>query len=413
MLILSLLGFLILVALSAFFSSAETALVASGEVKLDHLAGQGSRGAARALRMIKNMPALLGTILVGNNLVNVMAAALATSIIGPVLATVVVTLVLLIFAEITPKTLAAGRPERFAQRIAAPIHAFTIIFKPVVWTLTVFTDVLLKPLMRGQELDERKLSRHELLTAIKLGARDGELEPSETRMTKEVLTLKDKPVRKIMIPIDQVKAIPEDAGYEEVLDIYLGSGFTRYPILSSKTSASDEAKMVGMLLVKDLVGHHNDGEGDWRTYIRPLMHCRPELEADELLRDMQIQASHMAVVEDEQGRQLGLVTMEDVLEEIVGEIQDEYDDEVVPVRELGPNRFIVHGDIEVDDLCKVINADLGDADQQITLAEWFERRLPKSHGRSRRVEIGNALVFFRGHDRFEIRVKTPPSARRT
>ncbi len=413
MLILSLIGFVILVAMSAFFSSAETALVASGEVKLNHLASQGNRGATRALQMIKNMPALLGTILVGNNLVNVMAAALATSIIGPVLATVVVTLVLLVFAEITPKTLAAGRPERFAQRIAMPISAFIVVFKPVVWTLTVLTDVLLKPLMRGQLNDDRKLSRHELLTAIKLGARDGELEPSETRMTKEVLTLKDKPVRKIMIPLKEVQAIPEDASYEEVLDTYLGSGFTRYPILRAGRSTAEEPEMVGMLLVKDLVGHHGHKEGDWRQYIRPLMRCRAELEADELLRDMQIQASHMAVVEDEHGRQIGVVTMEDVLEEIVGESQDEYDDEVVPVRELGPNRFIVRGDIEVDDLCKVINADLGELDQQTTLAEWFERRMPKTHGRSRRLEIGNAQVFSKGHDRFEIRVKNPPAAKPT
>ncbi len=402
--LLSVLALVVLVILSAFFSGSETALISAGRVKLSHRVASGDRRAGRALRLIRQPAELLAVILVGNNLVNVMAAALATTLIGPVYATLGLTLVLLVFAEITPKTLAAAQPERYAGWVAWPVQLFGYLFRPVVWVTGAITDALLWPFLRGRRKHERRLSRQELLMAIRLGASDGELEPGETRMTQEVLALKDKPVSKIMIPLEEVDAIPDSASFADVVAEFMRTGNTRYPVYRGVKS-----EMIGMLLVKDFLVHDEGMQENWRQYVRPLFRVKADLEADELLRDMQIQHSHMAAVEDEAGREIGIVTMEDVLEEIVGEIQDEYDDdEGELIREYSPDRFAVRGDAEVDDLCKVINVDLGQRDQNITLAEWFERRAPARRGKIRRVKAGAARVVQRGPNRFEIWIKGRP-----
>ncbi len=398
---LSIISLGILLLLSAFFSGSETALIASGRVKLAHLSDTGNTGAKRALRLIKEPSELLAVILVGNNLVNVTAAALATTLIGPLYATIAVTLVLLVFAEITPKSLAALNPEYFASRVSLPVQVFGYVFRPLVWVTTALTDVLLWPFTRGKTDPERKLSRQELLMAIRLGGSDGELEPSETRMTQEILSLKDRPVRSIMIRLEDVDAIPETADFEMIKEEFVKTGNTRYPVYRGEKS-----EMVGMLLVKDFLMHPEGMEDNWLQYVRPLMRVDADLEADELLRDMQIQHSHMAAVENEENKVIGIVTMEDVLEEIVGEIQDEYDDdEGELIREFSPDRYSVRADAEVDDLCKVLNIDLGQRDQNITIKEWFERRASVSGSRSKRVKTGQVQVIARGPNFFEIWIK--------
>jgi putative hemolysin len=285
--------------------------------------------------------------------------------------------------------------------VAGTIQFFGLIFKPLVWFTSGLTDLILWPVLGGKQTRERRLSRQELLTAIKLGARDGELEPAETRMTREILALKDTPVRRLMIPLEEVDGLSETASLEEVRAAIAGTENTRYPIYRN-----DLSEMVGMLLVKDLLVHPEGVEENWRKYVRPLMRCPADLEADELLRDMQIQRSHMAAVEDEQGRIIGIITMEDVLEEIVGEIQDEHDDEEGElIREFSPGRYTVQGQVEVDDLCKVINIDLGQTDQHTTLSQWFEKRCATECTSVRRLKVGTVRIIPRSGGRFEILVK--------
>ncbi len=392
----------VLIALSAFFSSSETALIGSGRVKLTHLADSGDRGALRALHMIQEPGTVLATILVGNNLVNVMAAAMATVVMGPLWATVVMTLLLLVFAEITPKTLAASAPERYAARLSGPVQMAGYLVRPLTWVVTLITDVLLRSILGPQKDASRGLSRKELLTAIRIGARDGELEPSETRMTREVLKLKDTKIQDIMIPLDEVEAIRETASYKKVLGTIARTTNTRYPVY--RETLDD---MAGMLLVKDLLVHWESAPENWRRHVRPLMRVSASLEADELLRDMQIQGQHMAAVEDAHGQVIGIVTMEDILEEIVGEIQDEMDeDEMDPLREVSPGRYLIHGDMEVDDLCKIINVDLGGSDQEVTLEAWFKKRCQATSMVKRRLKIGSTRIIHRGGKRYEILVRS-------
>jgi len=397
-----------LVILSAFFSGSETALIGSGRIRLNHLAEGGNRGARRALELLREPSELLATILVGNNLVNVMAAAVATVLFGPVKATVLVTLLLLVFAEITPKTLATLMPERLAMRVSGPIRVFSWLFLPVVWVTSGISQLMLWPVVRDQEGRARRFSRKELITAINLGARDGELEPAETRMTREVLALKDIPVRRIMIPLENVDAISEAATFDDILREFVETENTRYPVYRQ-----DVSDMIGLLLVKDLLAHLDGARENWRRYVRPLMRVNADLEADELLRDMQINRSHMAAVEDEQGEIIGIITMEDILEEIVGDIQDETDEEEGElIREYSSGRYLVSGRVEVDDLCKLLNVDLGRSDQQQSLAQWFGKRCQSGCQPARRLRLGNVTITPRAGGRFEIRVRDAALARR-
>ncbi len=390
----------VLIIISAFFSGSETALIGSCRIKLNILAEKKIRGAKLALFLIKKPADVLATILVGNNLVNVMAAAVATVLLGPVYATLLVTLLLLVFAEITPKTLAAYEPERYACRIAGPVSFWKLFFKPVVWIITRLTDLFLWPVLGGVRNLKHNLSRQEVLAAIRLGAQDGELEPAETRMTREILSLKDTPIWRLMIPVKDIDAIVESASFDEIIMEVAKTGNTRYPVYRNNLK-----ELIGLLLVKDLLVHRDGAQENWRKYVRPIMRCPSSLEADELLRDMQIQCTHMAVVEDPAGQIVGIVTMEDILEEIVGEIHDEFDDESELIREVTHGRYAVHGRAEVDDLCKVINVDMGQVDEHVTLAEWYVKQTREVGSQCRRIKVRNARVIARSAGRFEIIVK--------
>lgn len=397
-----------LVALSAFFSSAETAIMASGRVKLTHQMEKGKRGAEQALRLLEKPGPVLATILVGNNLVNVSAAALATVIWGPLWATVILTLVLLVAAEVTPKTLAASMPEEWARRVALPIRASIFVLRPLAWIVTVIAEVFLYLILGSKRRRRRGLSRQEFLTALRIGAREGELEPSETRMARELLALKDLPVGDIMVPTESVVMVDEASSWEEVFDLVARSGHTRYPV-----HRGDPAQPVGILLVRELLERHQTAPENWRRFVRELKRVPDTLEADELMRDMQIQRFHMAAVEDAHGRVRGIVTLEDILEEIVGEIEDELDTQGGTIRELSPGRYLVDGTVEVDDLCKVVNIDLGHTDQHLSLAQWFGARCKAKALAHRRLKMGSTRIIHRGGDRFEVLVKQQlPSQRR-
>jgi CBS domain containing-hemolysin-like protein len=216
-----------------------------------------------------------------------------------------------------------------------------------------------------------------------------------------VLRLKDTKVRAIMLPIDEVDGVDESASYEQVMETVARTYNTRYPVYRGELPS-----MVGLLLAKDLLVHQEGAKENWLQYVRPLMRCRETLEVDELLRDMQIQRSHMAAVEDEHEAVVGIVTMEDVLEEIVGEIYDEFDDDEGDlILELRPGHYWVHGSVDVDDLCKVINVDLPHGDAPETLQRWFDARWRSSNAPARRLRISGARLLHRGGNRYEILVK--------
>ena len=372
-----------LISLSAFFSGSETALIGSKRVALDNEAEKGNRAAKRALKLLDDPGSLLGTILVGNNLVNVAAAAIAAVLLGPFKATVVMTLLLLMIGEIPPKTLSSMWPERISKLVAYPITLFQWIFKPVVWITTTVTYLLLWPITRNMKPKRRFFSEEEIRLALDRSQDAGELEPGEARMAQEVLDLDKIRIEDIMIPLAEAACLERDWPLERVIELVRRRRFSRYPVF-----LPDTRQTVGILHIKDLVV--GDLSGGWQAFIRSLPLRPKDMDADDLLRDMQIARFHMAAVVDEGGEVIGFVMMERILEEIVGEIADEHAPEADPVQTLDTGVFCVRGDLEVADVARILNVDLNVEDPEQTIAALYREACENKPTSA--VRIGQALI---------------------
>lgn len=362
---LSMLLFALLLLLSAFFSGSETALVGSSRLTLESMSEKGSKSARRVLKLLNDPASFLGTILVGNNLVNVGAAVVAVNFLSPGKATLFVTLMLLLFGEIPPKTIAAQRPETVARLVVYPISFIRIIFYPIVYLTGIVTKIMLKPFSRHLSGQRHYLSQDEIRMALDHSEDAGVLEPGQAQMAQEILDIAKVKLYQIMIPIEEAATLERDWSLEKVLEEVRRRRFTRYPVYSPGTRHP-----VGMLHIKDLVfGVRNER---WQSLIRRLPFRSHAMEADDLLRDMQISRFHMAAVVDDTNHVLGYITMERILEEIVGEIADEHDQETDPVCMVDEGVYRVRGDLELADIERILNVDLDiDEDQQTVEAFYL------------------------------------------
>lgn len=375
--------------LSAFFSGSETALIGSRKVKLEAESDKGNKLAGKALELLQDPGALLSTILVGNNLVNVAAAALVTSMIGPVYATLVVTVMLLVFGEIPPKTIAATWPEKMAVLVSYPIAVVHRLLSPFVWVITLITDIIMVPFSGKMGTKKRFFSREELLVALDHSQDAGELEPSEAQLMQEVIEFNAVKAKDIMIPVEEAAVLEYSWSIERVLEEIKQRRFTRYPVL--KKNNGNNAKI---LHIKDLLVSGN--MKNWQGLLRPLPYRSQDMDADDLMRDMQILRYHMAALRDDEKNVVGYVTMEHLLEEIVGEIADEHDQEEDPVvRTIDPDVYRVRKDLQVSDIEQILNVDLDSENDKQTIEELY---LAKRGDRtSSDIRIGAALIRPRKH----------------
>ena len=364
-----------LLIISAFFSGSETAIIGSRRVSLHDMRDKGSRSAGQVLKLLNDPGTLLGTILVGNNLVNVAAAAIGATLFGPAAATLIVTAALLLIGEVPPKTMAAMQPERLARLSAYPITLFTYVFRPVVWLTNTFTDLLLLPFTNKFGHRRRFFSRDELRAALDISQDAGELEPGEAQIIQEVLDLEKVKIKELMIPLDQVAYLFSDWDLESVMAEIRSRRFTRYPVLDPRTR-----KPIGFLHIKDLLVRGGKSR-PWRTLLQPMLQRDEDMFADDLLRDMQIARMHMVAAIDKNKHVIGFVTMERVLEEIVGEIADEHDLEADPIRTLGDGVYQVRADLEIADISRILNIDIPVDDPELSVREVYQtssRNLPTS-----------------------------------
>ncbi len=361
---LLILGGLLLV--SAFFSGSETAIIGSSRVALTTLAEKGHGAARIALKMLDNPSSLLGTILVGNNLVNVAAAAIGAAILGPFWATIIITLLLLLIGEVPPKTVAAQWPERVTLIVSYPIWIIKIILTPLVWMVSTLTDLMLLPFLRRMGPAKEFYSRDEIRTALDQSHLGGELEPGEAQMVQEILDLPKMKIHEIMIPAHEAATIETDWSMDQLLEQIRRSRFSRYPVYRPHSHRLD-----GMLHIKDLLLGEPDRR--WQSYIRTMPRRSRDMDADDLLRDMQIARYHMAAVTGDNERVVGYVTMERILEEIVGEIADEHDREIDPVRTLAAGIYLIRRDLEVADVSRILNVDIPCDDPDNTIFELYRK----------------------------------------
>ncbi|MXQ06270.1 DUF21 domain-containing protein [Alphaproteobacteria bacterium GH1-50] len=372
-----------LLVLSAFFSGSETALTAASRGKLKSQAEKGSKAAERALAITEDNERLIGAVLLGNNLVNILAASLATALFtrafgesGVALATLVMTVLVLIFAEVLPKTYAISNSEKAAAMVSAPITVVVRVFSPVV----TFVRFLVRGVLRifGVQIDpDSKIMsvREEIAGALQLGHSEGVVEKEDRDRILGALDLSERTVEEIMLHRSQIEMIDANLPPQQILELCLNSAHTRLPIYRDQ-----QENIIGVIHAKDLLramyarrtefaGDADPFEGFDILEVAMKPYFIPETTTlDEQMRQFLRRSTHFALVVDEYGALEGLITLEDILEEIVGEITDEFDiDEEHPLRRTEAGDAIVDGAMTIRDLNRATDWNLPD-DEANTIA---------------------------------------------
>ncbi len=381
----------VLLGFSALYSMAETAMMSLSRGRARQLAEDGVPQ-GRTLEAMSQQPnRILGTVLVGNNLANIAASAVATAMflraygqLGITVSTVVMTIVILLVAEITPKTYAAHHPDKVAVRLAPFLVVSAALFTPVVRVLTAVGVGALR-LVGVRAEGGRLVTEEEIRTLVDVGQEEGLLEAEEREMIQGIFELSDTPVREVMVPRIDIDAIELKATLREAWEAVIQAGHSRLPVY--RRTVDD---IVGMMYARDILAYVRERSLDTpvESLLRPVYYVPESKKVDELLRDFRHERTHIAVVLDEFGGTAGLVTIEDLLEEIVGEIQDEYDRDEPEMRELEPGvRYEVDGRVALDDLKERWGIDL-DAEDIDTVGGFILHLLGRAPVQGETVRFG-------------------------
>ena len=380
--------------MSAFFSCAETALLSVSKIRIRTLVEEGNKRAKLVERLIDDTDSLLSTILVGNNLVNIGASSLSTVLAveffgdaGAGIATGAVTLVILIFGEITPKSIATKYADSISLAIAGTIHFFVTILKPIVVILNSVTGFIVR-LFGGDRQIGPTLTEEELKTYVTVSHEEGIIEEEEKEMIHNVFEFGETEIKEVMTPRIHVVSISDDVTYDELLEIYKEQRFSRIPVHNSE----DNDDIIGVLNVKDLLLVDIDKENfNVRDYAREafvVYEFNHISDAFERMRSNK--KSSLAIVLDEYGVMSGIVTIEDMIEEIVGEIDDEYDIEEETIKMIGENTFLIDGSVSFNEINDVLGTNFQSDDFEsiggLVLGEIGE---PELH---RELKIGRATL---------------------
>ena len=358
---IQILALLILVVLSSFFSSSETALTTVNRIRLQALSEEGNKRADIVLKTIENSSKMLSAILIGNNLVNNFSAALATALAikmfgsGSVgIVTGALTILILIFGEITPKTYAAANAEKLSLAYASVILALMKVLTPVIFIINRICRFLLKFLHVDADASLNTMTEMELRTIVDVSHKDGVIEEEERQMIYNVVDFGDSQAKDVMVPRADVVSVSETASYAEIKDIFRAEKYTRLPVYRD-----DRDNITGIVNIKDFF-FSDDTESFKVSDIMYKPYFTYEFKkTSELLVEMQENSVSIAIVLDEYGETSGLITLEDILEEIVGEIHDEYDEnEEDFIKQIGEREYIVEGSTNLDDLNDRLDLDL-------------------------------------------------------
>jgi putative hemolysin len=324
------------------------------------------KGANRINKLLSDPSRLLSAILIGNNVVNIGASSLMTSLAidafgntGVGVATGIMTLLILVFGEITPKSLAAKNSEKISVRLSGFIEFVTNLLTPISFVLNIITDFLVKLL--GGEVDKKKpfITQEELKTIVNVSYKEGVLEGEEKDMIYNVFDFSDSQVNDVMVPRTEIVAIDVDLPYEEIIKIINKEQYSRIPVYENTID-----NIIGILYVKDLLflDVNKESTFDLRKYIRQ-PYFTPEYKSiKELFKEMRTNRNHMVVIIDEYGGTEGIVTIEDVVEEIVGDIEDEYDKKIKEIEVIKEDEYLVNGNVRIDTINELIGTHIESKD---------------------------------------------------
>ena len=350
---IQLLILLFLLALSGFFSSSETALTTVNKIRMRTLADAGDGRALFVLKVIGNPSKMLSAILIGNNIVNLYASSLSTMLATKLwgneavgLATGVLTLLILVFGEITPKTLSTISAETIALRFARIIYMLMVVLTPGIAVVNQLSFMVLRLLRVDPNKKAEGITEDELRTIVEVSHEEGVIESEEKKMINNVFDFGDSVAKDIMVPRIDMSFVDVNAAYPELMDQFREEKYTRFPVFEETTD-----NVIGVINIKDIFLGGDVEDFSVRKFLRQPLYTYEFKKVSELMMEMRKTDVNIVIVLDEYGATAGLITLEDMLEEIVGEIRDEYDgDEEELVRELGECEYVVEGSMKLDDL---------------------------------------------------------------
>ena len=339
--------------LSAFFSSSETALTTVNLIRIRNLADNGDKAAAWVLKARRDQSKMLGAILIGNNVVNLSASSMLTVLVTDVFgsqavgaATGVLTLLVLLFGEITPKTIATLEAEKNALRFARVICFLMTILTPVIFVVNLLSGGVLRLLGVDPNKPTDSITEDELRTIVEVGHEKGVIESEEKEMINNVFDLGDSVARDIMVPRIDMSFVDVEASYEELMEIFRRDHYTRLPVYEDNTD-----NIIGIINMKDLILLEDRAALSVRDYLRQPLFTFESKKLSELMIEMRKTSNNIVIVLDEYGATAGLITLEDILEEIVGDIRDEFDaDEEDELKEISKGEYLADGSMNLDDI---------------------------------------------------------------
>lgn len=363
--IIQLICIVILLALSAFFSSAETAFTTVNKIKIRSLIDEGNKRAVTVAKINENSGKMLSAILIGNNIVNISASALATALTIKIfgnnftgVTTGLLTILVLIFGEISPKTAATVHSERLALMYAPIINALMYILTPVIIIIDFLAGIVLKIMGVNSKNSKTKITEAELRTFVKVSHEDGIIETDEKQIITNLFNFGDSEAKDVMIPRIDMTIADADSDYEHIISLFRETKYTRIPIYER-----DADNVIGVLNIKDLVLTPVNDKFNIREIMRKPFFTYEHKNTSELFKEMQQSSQSIAIVLDEYGSTVGMITTEDLLEEIVGEIRDEYDiDETEPFVKLTTNIYRIDGAYKIYDINEQIGTSLESED---------------------------------------------------
>ena len=383
---------IVLVFLSAFFSATETAFSSLNKIRLKYLANNCNHKALKTLDLSEDFIPLLNTVLIGNNIVNIVSASLATILFvdlfkenGVAISSAIMTIIVLIFGEITPKTLAKAQPEKFAIAVTPFISFFMFILKPLTLIFNSISDLISK-LFKAEDSDEFR--SEEFITMVEEAQDDGDLDEDEADLITNAIEFNDQDVGKVFTPRVDVIACDVNSSLDDIDQSFRESGYSRLPIYEDSID-----NIIGILHEKDFYFMYYKGNmTSLKQILSKPVYTSEHVKISALLKLLQGCKSHMAIVLDEYGGTAGIITMEDILEEIVGEIYDEHDEVIEYFNKVDENTYVINCDADIEDMFEYFDISMTEEYDFNTVSGWVIHNLDKMPTRGDTFEYKNMLI---------------------
>ncbi len=384
----------ILVVFSAFFSATEMAFASVNRIRLKNAAENGDKRSAAVLKMAENFDKFLSTVLVGNNIVNILASSIGTVLFvsllndsakGSTVSTAVLTIVILIFGEVAPKCIAKANPEKFAKLVYPIIKFFSYVFYPIAIILIGITKLVSLIFRSEKNGEEGMITEEEIITFVEEAELEGSIGEQESELIRSAVEFNDREAQEILTHRVDIEAVSDEASMEEIKELFMETGFSRLPIYHETID-----NITGVIHHKDFYNKVVAGDRSFKDIIKPVVSTHKAMKIRDLLNLLQKSKTHMAVIADDYGGTLGIVTMEDIIEELVGEIWDEHDEVVEEIVELEKNKYRILCTASLDSVFSAF--DIRIESDETSVGGWVTSELDKLPEEGDSFKDGNVEV---------------------